>query len=350
MQGLDDILEEPAIWIGSDGSHSEVVLSSRVRLARNIQDCPFPNHASKQALSDVLAEARQALYSTSEFFSGNFWELKQLSSSERQLLFERRLISFEFAEERDSRAVAIGNGWKTSIQINEEDHFRIQLLDSGLSLSNLWESTSSLDNELSDKITYAFEEPFGYLTSCPSNVGTGLRLSVMMHLPALALAGELGKALTDLDDLGIAVRGFYGEGSDVVGSIYQISNSLTLGRTEVDLLRGLLKIAQQIVDKEHEARRKLLDSQRIDIEDEVFRSLGILERARKLSSPEFVKHYSNLMLGISTGIISEIEPLALNDLLLWIQPAHLQRHFGEEISEAERDVCRADLVRSRLAL
>ncbi len=350
MQGMDDILEKPAVWLGSDAAHSDVVLSSRVRLARNLRDYPFPNHASGEILHDVLAEAKQAVRSNSEFSGGNVWELNQLSSAERRLLFERRLISAQFAEEYANGAVVLDDGCRLSIMINEEDHFRIQILGQGLNLLPLWERIGRLDCELGDELNFAFDESFGYLTSCPSNVGTGLRLSVMMHLPALTMMGELSSIVENREELQIAVRGFYGEGSDVVGRIYQISNSLSLGWTGPDLLQGLLKIAQDTVDKEFEARRKLLDTQRIDVEDRVFRSLGTLERARKLSLPEFIGQYSNLMLGISTGIISEIDPLSLHGLLLWVQPAHIQWHFGEEMCETERDVCRADLVRSRLGL
>ncbi len=349
MFRLQQIWEQPVPWL-SDGPHSDVVLASRIRLARNLENLPFPHHAPNENLDEVIAKVCDAVRISSVVPEENFIEDGELSSADRQLLLERRLISPEFAQRARRAAVVFDETGRTSIMVNEEDHLRLQILDAGLNLEFLYEQIQEVDRALGQILEFAFSQEFGYLTSCPTNTGTGLRVSVLMHLPALDATEGLKAALGQSSPSGLTIRGFYGEGSDVVGNIYQISNKLTLGWTELRLLEDLLKIAREIVDKEEKARLKLLEERSVEIEDRVFRSLGILERARILSSREFIEHYSNIMLGIHIGLITEIDPADLKELLLYVQPAHLQWQWGKEMPAADRDVYRAEFVRTRLGL
>ena len=337
-------------WLNVGGVHSDITISSRIRLARNLQGYPFPQKASEEKLNEVLVQIQEIVENTAHFTEFQFCKMQQLSKNECQLLMERRLISPEFAKRSRNRAVLFDKLGRSSIMVNEEDHFRLQLLDSGIKLEFLWGLIHDLEQKFEEKLGFSFSKDFGYLTSCPTNTGTGLRISVLMHLPALELEGKLDSIFYASDVFELEVRGFYGEKSDVVGSIYQISNKLTLGWTELKLLEDILKIALQIVDKEQEARKKIFETRNIEIEDKVFRTLGIIERARMLSSYELIEHYSNLIVGIDSGLIIDIEKQELQNILLWAQPAHLQLQYGEDLSEIERDVIRADMVRTRLRL
>ena len=349
MTGLGQIWEQPVCWL-QDGPHSDVVIASRIRLARNLENIPFPNHAEPESLEKVVSRVREAVAHAGVFPEDQIFLSENLTPFDRQVLLERRLISPEFAQNNRETAVAVDDTARFSVMVNEEDHLRLQILDAGLDLELLWEKLRDLESALNRELNFAFSEEFGYLTACPTNTGTGMRVSVLMHLPALDATEGLKNALSQVSPSGLSVRGFYGEGSDVVGNIYQISNKLTLGWTELRLLEDLLKIAREIVDKEEKARQQLLEDHSIEIEDRIYRSLGILERARILSSREFIEHYSNLMLGIHIGLITEIDPADLRELLLWVQPAHLQAQWGKEMPAAERDVYRAEFVRQRLGL
>ena len=349
MNRLGQIGEQPVPWL-DEGPHSDVVIASRIRLARNLENQPFPNHASSDSLQEIVLQVEWAVRNAGVVPEGRFVRSGELSPGDRQLLLERRLISPEFARGVRESAVAVSEDFRFSVMVNEEDHLRIQILDAGLNLELLWEEIQAQERLLGQELPFAFSGEFGYLTACPTNTGTGMRVSVLMHLPALDATEGLQEALSQMSPSGLSVRGFYGEGSDVVGSIYQISNKLTLGWTELRLLEDLLKIAREVVDKEEKARRKLLEDRSIEIEDRVFRSLGILERARILSSREFIEHYSNLMLGIHIGLITDLDPAALRELLLWVQPAHLQWRWGKEMPAADRDAYRAEFVRSKLGL
>jgi len=351
MSDINEIWEMPVPWLSGQGIHSDVALAGRMRLARNLENYPFPHHASEDKLEEIVTRIQDVITSQTVLPEATFIPLQRLSLSERQMLLERRLISPEFAQRSSHGAVVLDRQCRISLMVNEEDHIRLQALDAGMNLDLLWEQVHRVDMDLGKVLDYAFSEEFGSLTSCPTNTGTGLRISILMYLPALALdEGNLGAIFHQANPAGLTVRGFYGEGSDVVGNIYQISNKLTLGWTEFRLLEDLLKIASQIVDKEQDARRKLMENRHIDVEDKIFRSLGLLERARKLSSREFIEQYANLMLGILIGLITEIEPQALHELILWVQPAHLQWQYGKDLSPVERDVYRAEMVRTKLGL
>ena len=351
MLRIDDILEKPVPWLECTGLNTDVVISSRLRLARNLKQFPFPNNSQVKVLDDIVKEARQIFQSNSEFLDWEFSSLDLFTYSEKQVLLERRFISPEFAKKTNHAAISIDESCNFSIMINEEDHFRIQILDSGMDLEMLWQSLNLVEEQLNQNISFAYDSQFGYLASNPLNSGSGLRVSVLLHLPALKITGGLGAIMNRAIFSGMMVNGFYGKGQDETGYIYQIYNNLAIGWNVPELLQIIIKIVRRVVDKEQEARQKLQEyRKRIDVEDKVFRSLGILERARKLRSREFMEHYSNLKLGTSLDIITEIDSDILQELLLWVQPAHLQYYFGDEMSLMEQEIFRAEMVRSRLGL
>jgi protein arginine kinase len=345
---LDDLVFESPPWLKTEAEESDVVLSSRVRLARNLGNIPFPNHAQEETLEEVLTQVKRVLPKMESFPGAVFFEMAALSNSEQHILAERRLISPEFIMKKIPAGLVLDDNRLLSLMINEEDHLRLQVLNPGLSLDKLLEKAEELDRELSTSLEFAYSEEFGYLTACPTNAGTGLRVSLFVHLPALAEANRLQDVLGTKPPSGLAVRGFYGEGSEVVGQIYQISNQLTLGWTEWRILEDLSDTAHKIIREERAAREKLVEEENIHLEDRVFRALGILQKARLVSSLEFIEHFSSLRLGVLTGLLPEIDLQVVNDLLVLTQPAHIQRIAGRPMSPLDRDVFRADLIRSRL--
>lgn len=341
---------KPIPWLQESGEEDEIVISCRIRLARNISNVPFPNRASSQNLTEVVERVQETTERLDQLGDAIFLPIEELSSLESRILVERRLISPEFVQQKIPRAVAFSSDEKISIMINEEDHLRLQGFGVGLSLSTVWDELRAVDDGFAECLDYAFSDQFGYLTACPTNTGTGMRVSAFVHLPATEMCGEIEKALTKKTPSGLAVRGFYGEGTDVIGSIYQISNQLTLGWTEWRIIEDLIKVAKEIVDKEDKSRQKLMNDERIRVEDRVFRSIGILSKARLLTSKEFIEHYSYLLLGVNLGIISQIQKSTLNELMIITQPAHIQRLYGSSMRALERDVYRAELVRDKLKL
>lgn len=337
-------------WLDGFGVYSDIIVASRIRLARNLKNFWFPHKASPDQLEEVLAQVSDAVEDTRRFTGLSFWWIEEFSELERQLLLERKLISPEFVRKSEFTALALGEKGRVSVMVNEEDHLRIQFLDAGIQLDMLWDQIQNIERLLGQKLNYAFSNDFGYLTCCPTNTGTGLRGSILLHLPALEYAGQLESVFNEEKSFDLSIRGYYGEGSEVVGSMYQISNKLTLGLTELNLLDGLLKIAMKIVDKELKVRREFMENRSIGIQDKIFRSLGILERAKLISSSEFMQHYSNLMLGIDLGFLPDINRQDLQNLFLWTQPAHLQLRQGKELNALERDVLRAEMIKSELRL
>lgn len=266
----------------------------------------------------------------------------------RQVLIEKHLISPALVSSKIKSAVAIDQNENISIMINEEDHLRIQVLYRGQNIQMAWEDANRIDDFLEEHLPYAYDETWGYLTSCPTNVGTGLRASFMLHLPALTLLGYMKEIIETITKLGIAVRGFYGEGSEVVGNLYQISNQITLGQPEEDIIANVISITNQIIEQERQARLKLLNENRAFIEDKVYRSFGILKYARNISSNEALRLISDVRMGISMGIIKEVTIDKIDVLLNLIQPAMIQDYFGREMTPEERDIKRAELIRKIL--
>ncbi len=345
-----DLVFEAPPWLEADAEEADVVLSSRVRLARNLGNIPFPNRAQEETLEDVLNQVEHVFSETTAPSEAMFFEMPSLSNAEQHVLAERRLISPEFIMKKIPTGLVLEADGLSSIMLNEEDHLRLQVLGAGFNLETLFKRAEERDRQLGAALEFAYSEEFGYLTACPTNAGTGLRVSLFVHLPALAEVNRLNEVLGDKPPSGLAVRGFYGEGSDVVGQIYQISNQFTLGWTEWRILEDLRRTAETVIQEERAAREELLEEDRIHLEDRVFRALGILQKARVVSSLEFIEHYSSLRLGIVSGLLSEIDLQILNNLLVLTQPAHIQQIAGRAMSPLERDVFRADLIRTRLKI
>lgn len=333
--------------VGPDG---DIIISSRIRLARNFEEYPFPIALMKSKSKEVVEKVADAVNSSSEALKNEF-ELKDLENIlplDRQILMEKHLISPNLISNASKAGVLINRDESISIMINEEDHIRIQCLLPGFQLDKAWELADNIDNLLEERIKYAFHEKLGYLTSCPTNVGTGIRASVMVHLPALTMTGYINRILQAANQIGLAVRGMYGEGTEFTGNIFQISNQLTLGRTEEEIIGNLKDVSRQIIQKEKDARGTLLDNNKLQLEDKVFRSYGILTNARMLTSQEAMKLISDVRMGIDMGIINSINSESLNQIMVMMQPAYLQKSAQRSLSSTERDIRRASLVREKL--
>ncbi len=356
-------LEVGAEWLRGEGELSDVLLSSRVRLARNLAGRLFATKATRRDRQETLDVCREWLM-RAELASKMIWvDLHGSSPLDRALLVERHLISKNHSKGKgtnpneDPRGVAISvPDERLSIMINEEDHLRIQAIRSGLSLSQAWADIDSVDDKIESKLDYAFSPRFGYLTACPTNVGTGVRMSAMLHLPALRLTGELEKVKRAAQDMSLAVRGFYGEGSEAVGDLFQISNQTTLGKSEQQILQDLEgDILPKVVEYERLARRELLAKRRVGLEDQVWRAWGALSNARLMNTDEAMQALSLVRLGATMGLLrgasgtqDSPDPRTINQLMLLVQPAHLQRAVGRELDQEQRRVARASLLRSRL--
>ena len=352
----------PTEWLRGQGEMSDVVLSSRARAARNLAGFPFPPSASSADRSQIMEICRRCIghLEQEQGTSIRWFDLRNSDPIDRRLLVERQLMSRQHARGRyangeggpDSpRGVAVIEPHeRISILVNEEDHLRIQVIRSGLALEACLDEINRLDDGIEEIVDYAFHPQFGYLTACPTNVGTGLRLSVMVHLPALKITGELEKVRNAASDMGLAVRGLYGEGSRAVGEFYQISNQVTLGRSDDMLLREIeSEVVPSIVRYEQHARAQLLTENRTLLEDKVFRSLGTLQGARLLKPDEALEHLGLVRLGVICKLIPDVTLESVHELLLLIQPGHLQRALGKDLSQSERRVARAKLVRERLS-
>lgn len=339
-------------WMKDDGPDSDIVLSSRIRLARNIKEYTFPILATIDE-AKLLVQHISSNLTKDEYNTVGRLELllmDDMKPNEKRVLVEKHLISPHLAEESKSGAVLLNDEESVSIMINEEDHLRIQCLFSGFQLSEGLVLASGIDDWIEEKLNYAFDEKRGYLTSCPTNVGTGLRASVMMHLPALVLTQQLNRILPAINQLGLVVRGIYGEGSEALGNLFQISNQITLGKTETDIVEDLRGVVMQLIQQERSARESLLQSSKIHLMDRVWRSYGILANSRIIESKEATQRLSDVRLGIDLGLINGISGNILNELMILTQPGFLQQYAGEILSPEGRDIRRATLIRERLKL
>lgn len=337
-------------WYIEKGPDSDVILSSRIRLARNFNDYPFPMQMNKEDETKIVDQVRNAVSgmdgSTSKEFV--YVDAPGLQTVEKQSLVEKHLISPDLAENTKRGGAFISRDERISIMVNEEDHLRIQCFLPGMQMNQAWKLCSKIDDLLEKKITYAFSENYGYLACCPTNIGTGLRASVMVHLPALAMTGYVGRVLEACGKLGIAVRGIYGENSETSGNMLQISNQVTLGLTEDEIISSLSGVAVQIMEQERTLRNELYKQNTYKLEDRIFRSLGVFSNARILSTEESLKLLSDVRLGVDMGIVKDINIETLNEIMLFIQPASLQKYLGRQLDASERDIKRAELIRSKL--
>lgn len=337
-------------WYIKNGPESDVVMSTRIRLARNFNDFPFPSKMSREDGEKVLDNVKEAIFGRGRAISENFQfeDIQKMDPIQRQALVEKHLISPDLAESQAHGGVVISDDEKISIMINEEDHLRIQCLFAGLQLKEAWDLCNKIDNLLEETIDYAFDERFGYLTCCPTNIGTGIRASVMLHLPALVMTGYIKGILEICSKLGIAVRGLYGENTEASGNMFQISNQVSLGQTEDEIISSINSITRQIIDQERSIRKELHKQNAYRFEDKIYRSLGLLSNARIISSEEALKLLSDVRLGVYMGIINDININVLNEIQLLVQPANLQKSVGRALSPDERDIKRAEVIRNKL--
>ena len=346
--GLDNYLNQSlSSWMEGGGPHSAVVISSRIRLARNFGDIPFPGRANGPQLEEVenLVQAWWEDGGLKSLGETKYISVKGLPANERQALVDKHLISPNLARQGYG-AVLLNQNESVSIMVNEEDHLRIQSLFSGLQLGEAWKLANHVDDLFETGFRYAWSGDIGYLTCCPTNVGTGMRASVMLHLPGLALSGQLAVVLGTISKVGIMVRGLYGEGSEAQGNIYQISNQTTLGQSEEEIIEALNRVTLQVARQELDARQKVLEQNRIAVLDRVWRSYGILANARIMASAEAMEHISDLRLGIDLKILEDINPRILLELLVLTRPGYLQKIYDRELSARDRDIKRAELIRT----
>lgn len=345
---MDNMVEKiSGRWMEGKGPEADIVISSRVRLARNVSGFPFPYLATDKQAAEIL----DLVVASVPVGDGEFSLIRvgDLDNLDRQVLVEKHLISPLLVKESRSSAVLLREDEGVSIMINEEDHLRIQCLYSGLQLDKAWDTANKYDNELEGKVNFAFHERWGYLTSCPTNVGTGLRASVMVHLPALVLSNQINRILSAISQVGLAVRGFYGEGTEITGNLIQISNQITLGQSETEILQNLYGVTRQIIEQEQRARQKLLNENRDQLADRTGRAWGILTNARLISSEEAMRLLSDLRLGSDLRLMeSPPSYRVLNELLVHTRPASLQKMAGKILSAGERDAARAKFLREKL--
>lgn len=337
-------------WMRHEGPDSDIILSSRVRLARNFQEYKFPTLFSHEEAKQVITSMENLLNQSREARFGRMelLNINEMQPLQKRVLVEKHLISPHLAESSPYGAVLLTENEEISIMINEEDHIRIQCLFPGLQLSEALETANEIDDWLEEHIHYAFDEKHGYLTSCPTNVGTGLRASVMMHLPGLMLTQQMNRIIPAIHQLGLVVRGIYGEGSEALGNIFQISNQITLGKSEEDICRDLKGVVSQLISQERSAREALRKTSNIQLEDRVFRSYGVLANSRIIETKEAAKCLSDVQLGIDMGLIKNLPKNILNELMILTQPGFLQQYAGGALRPHDRDIRRAALIRERI--
>lgn len=345
---LDDLINHTAEWLRVSGPNSNIVLSSRIRLARNLEKVPFPNRASKKDLAAVIDLVSDAIRTFYLFKDATLFKLSELDNLDKQFLIERHLMSHEHASHAEGRALLISKEEILSLMINEEDHLRIQVIQSGFDLLSTWRIMKTIDAALSQKLRYAFWPTWGYLTACPTNTGTAMRGSVMLHLPALVMTKQITKVMAAITKLSFASRGFYGEGTQASGNFFQISNQVALGHSEEDIIQNINGLIRQIIDQEEQARQTLVLQNKPMLSDKIWRSYGLLKSAHIISSQETTELLSMVRLGVDLGFIKDADRVTLNDLFIMIQPAHLQKIEGKKLNAPERDMKRASLIRTKL--
>jgi protein arginine kinase len=345
---IKDLSDNTGEWLRGTGKESDIVISSRIRLARNITGYPFLSRANLKQRKEVESLLRKTIIEHNIARDVSYVNLNQATAVDKLFLVERHLISKEHAEGEGERGVAFGKSETVSLMINEEDHLRIQVIRSGFELKNTWNTIDEIDNILGENLNFAFSSRFGFLTACPTNVGTGMRVSVMLHLPALGMTKHIEKVFNAVGKLGLVVRGLYGEGTKVSGDLYQISNQFALGKSEKEILSIIESVIPRITSYERMARKALVMERKDQLEDRIWRSYGMLKAARMITSEEILQLLSQVRMGVNLGLIEDIEIQTLNELFVLTLPAHLQKLQGCELDSAQRNVIRASYVRKRL--
>jgi protein arginine kinase len=345
---LDEMAGRCGEWLKGCGPESDIVMSSRIRLARNLADYPFIRRCTDIDRANIESTVRERLTNKAELKDLTFIDVADLQTLDRQFLVERQLISREHANSDGARAVAIDQQERLSLMVNEEDHLRIQVMKSGLDLEGAWNQINDLDDRIESHLTYAFHPKLGYLTACPTNVGTGMRVSVLVHLPALVITQQIEKVFRSLQKINLVVRGLYGEGTQAMGDFYQVSNQITLGKSENDLIDQVGDVIPVVIDYERKARDFLINEKQNDLFEQVSRAYGTLQNAQQISSEETMFLLSRVRMGINLGLIGDLEIPEVNQLFIRTQPAHLQKLRHSELDTDQRNVERANYLHSQL--
>jgi len=348
MKDLHQFLISPLAASQLHGPNDCIVMSSRVRLARNLRDASFPGWAKKPERVKILETILPAVSALPEMADSFAEGMDNLTALDKQILVERHLISREHAAKNVGSGIVLNREESFCVMINEEDHLRMQALRPGFQIREAWNAIDRLDSALEKKLNFAFDHELGYLTACPTNLGTGIRVSAMLHLPGLVLAEQINPIIQSVNKLGLAVRGLYGEGTEALGNVFQVSNQMTLGESETVIVERLEKVLSQIIEHEENARQTLLEKKPKTVFNHIGRAYGILANAHSISSKEAMNLLSLLRLGIEMGSFPGTERALVNELLLTTQPAHLQKQISDKLSAEERDLLRADMVRERL--
>jgi protein arginine kinase len=348
MKDIHSFLCSPAESTHRHGPHDRIVMSSRVRLARNLRDFSFPGWAKKPERVKVLEMVLPAVSALPEMSDSFAEAMDNLTALDKQLLVERHLISREHAAKNVGSGLVVNRAETFSVMINEEDHLRMQALRPGFQTRDAWQAIDKLDSALEKKLNFAFDNELGYLTACPTNIGTGIRVSAMLHLPGLVLSEQINPIIQSVNKLGLAVRGLYGEGTEALGNVFQVSNQMTLGESETVIVERLEKVLSQIVEHEENARQSLMEKKPKVVFNQIGRAYGVLANAHIISSKETMNLLSFLRLGVDMGLFPGTERSQVDELFLITQPAHLQKQVSDKLSAEERDLIRSDMVRERL--
>lgn len=345
---LNDLINHSSEWLRGTGPNSDVVISSRIRLARNLDKYPFPHWANKKQGEEVFNKLEEAKSKIELLKNTTTFKLSEMDNVDKQFLVERHLMSYEHAQKTNHKALIIDDEEVISIMVNEEDHIRMQVMQSGFNIFEAWNIINKMDDSLAKELDFAFSPEWGYLTCCPTNAGTGMRGSVMLHLPALVMTRHINRVLAAIAKLSFTTRGLYGEGTQATGNFFQISNQVSLGHSEEELIENINGLIRQIIEQEQQARESLLATTKAVLEDRINRSFGILKSAYIISSQETVDLLSMVRLGCDLGMVKDIDRRSINELFIITQPAHLQKLESKKLSQQERDVKRAEIIRNRL--
>ena len=335
-------------WFEEPGKEEDVVVSTRIRIARNLKNYRFPQRMNIEESEKLTQEVLNSLKSLPQNNNYKFTSINHLKPLERIVFIEEHLISPGLIKKLDYSSFLLRDDENVTIMINEEDHLRIQVLFSGLNFQKGWQIINEIDDSLEESLDFAFDEEFGYLTACPTNVGTGLRVSAMVHLPSLTITGYINNLIKAMGKIGLTVRGLYGEGTEVIGNLYQISNQMTLGEEEEEIINKLENVIYQVIKKEREIRNNLLGKRKNEMEDRVFRSMGLLKFSRRMSSREAMEHLSNIRLGMEMGIINDMKFEDITKLMIQTQPGNIQKNIDKELNREERNIIRANLLREMI--
>ena len=345
---LQEFLTPIAELAAHSGPQNKIVMSSRVRLARNLQGFSFPGWAKKPERVKSCEKSSAAVEALPQMKEGLALSMESLSSLDKQVLVERHLISREHAAKGAGSGLVLNPDQSLSVMINEEDHLRMQCVLPGLQLDRAWEAIDAVDTAIESRLDYAFSPQLGYLTACPTNTGTGIRVSAMLHLPALVLGEQINQIIQAVNKLGLAVRGLYGEGTEALGNVFQVSNQMTLGDSEEEILERLSKVVAQVIEHESDARALLVEKKPKSVHNHVGRAYGILANAHSMPSKEAINLLSLFRLGIDLGLFADTPRALTDELFLIVQPAHLQLFSKGKLNPEQRDFLRADLIRERL--